>query len=379
MDNKQKSSIQIRVATHNWEKEMIFRFRYNIFIEEMSKQCFVDHKNKKMRDELDDQSILLYAVSDSNIVGTSRITINTLDKFPGWLSDSFCLQKYQTILGRNAEVAFSTKVAILPEFRGSTVMYQLITEHFKIFQDNNIIVSFSGSNPNLIPLYEKIGYRKFTKNFSEPGHGLLVPFVIILDDTDHLRTVHSPLYRLVKKNRSSSLITDYFKKEFPKANEYINTQLLSRENLLKQLRTVFNGTTQADLHLLSKLNEKEHLSLFKLGAIFSCTKGDCIVRYNEVGSGLYFLLSGSLLSQSTTNSILLKPGQYFGNFITTKNQIPTQISAVTPSDILIIPHQAFERFKHLHPKTAKVILNALEFQLLNIFHKQELDSQEESV
>ncbi|GBG56698.1 hypothetical protein SPFL3102_02577 [Sporomusaceae bacterium FL31] len=360
MNNEQANSIQIRIATETWEKERIYQFRYNIFVEEMSKQCPVDHQNKQMRDDLDEKSILLYAECESEIVGTSRITIAKPDDFPKWLSNIFALQKFKDMLGINSEIGFSTKVAIAPAYRGSTVMYQLIAEHFKIFQQNNIIVSFSGSNPHLIPMYERIGYRRFTTNFSEPGHGLLIPFVIILDDLDYLKAVHSPLYRLIDKKPHKSIVNESFRQVFPDTKHYINTQLVRKEDLWTHLQTTFDGTTQTDINLLSKLTEKERLSFFKLGAIFSCTKGDCLLSFNEVSNGVYFLLSGSIVAESRKEAKLLQPGQYFGNGLVYQKPSSQQITALKLSEVFIIPRQAFDKYKQLHPTTAAKIINGID-------------------
>lgn len=370
MNNELANSIQIRIATENWEKERIYQFRYNIFVEELSKQCPVDHQNKQMRDDLDDKSILLYAECESEIVGTSRITIAKPDEFPNWLSSIFALHKFKDMLGMNSEVGFSTKVAIAPAYRGSTVMYQLIAEHFKIFQQNNIIVSFSGSNPHLIPMYERIGYRRFTTNFSEPGHGLLIPFVIILDDLDYLKAVHSPLYRLIDKRPHKSIVNEYFKQFFPDAGHYINTQLVRKEDLWTYLKNTFDGTTQTDITLLNALTEKERLSFFKLGAIFSCTKDDCLLSFNEISNGIYFLLSGSIVAESKKEAKLLQPGQYFANGLVHQKPSSEQITALNSAEVFIIPRQSFDKYKQLHPTTAATIINCI-----NNAEKAELSHQ----
>jgi predicted GNAT family N-acyltransferase len=356
------NSIKIHIANHKWEKEKIYQLRYNIFIEEMSKHCQVDHKSKQMRDDLDDQSILLYAECNSELIGTSRITMAEPKHFPNWLSNIFALDKFEKILGPNAKVAFSTKVAIVPSYRGSTVMYQLIAEHFKIFKENNINVSFSGSNPHLIAMYERIGYRRFTKNFSEPGHGLLIPFVIILDDTDYLRAVHSPLYRLIEKNPNRSIVTEHFKQVFPQTSYYINTQLTKKEQLWEQLRKVFNGTTQTDLNLISHLNEKERIALFNLSAIFTCTNGDCILSNNEVSNGLFFVLSGSILGESANQAFILRNGQYFGDGLSQQQPSTYEFTSLNDSELLILPRQAFEKYKQLYPKAAMHIITSLKNQ-----------------
>ena len=66
--------VQIKQAISESEKDDIFKFRYRIYIEEMSrKQKYADHAAKTIKEPLDDDAYLLAAYdSDGLLIGTCR-------------------------------------------------------------------------------------------------------------------------------------------------------------------------------------------------------------------------------------------------------------------------------------------------------------------
>lgn len=353
-----ETPVQIKIATTKGEKEDIYRFRYQVFVEEMSTPLHAaDHTNKMIVDEIDKRSILLYAQVDSKIVGTARMTIGDINQFPGWISETFKFAHFKKMLKgyTNQKIGLSTKIAISPEYRGSTVMYRLISDIFRIYNDHRIQFTFSGGNPRMIQLYERVGYRRFTENFTEPGYGLLIPLVFIHDDIDHLKLVRSPLYRIAPKTKKS-LLSNKFYQAFPDANKYINSQLIIKNPSM--LETIFDPTIKYALPL-GDFNKKEIFTLIQLGAIFPCTKGDIIATQGEMSNELYFLLSGSLSSTSSFGVNSLIPGDCFGHGLTGPKPYSEQIIAVSESSLLIVSNLAFGKFKHLHPDAAVRLENFL--------------------
>ena len=64
----------INVARTEAERNAIFEFRYQVYIEEMGKPySHADHSHKRLSDPLDEKATLLYAARRGEIVGTLRI------------------------------------------------------------------------------------------------------------------------------------------------------------------------------------------------------------------------------------------------------------------------------------------------------------------
>lgn len=346
-----ETHIQMKIATTEKEKNQIYQFRYKIFVEEMTTPVHAaDHKRKMIIDDLDKHSTLIYALIGSKIIATSRVTIGDIDQFPDWLASIFSLNKFKDMLHDypNRNIGLTTKMAIDPAYRGSTVMFRLIAEMYKIYNDHQIQFSFGGGNPRLIQLYERVGYRRFTRNFTEPGYGLLIPIVFIHDDIDHLKAVRSPLFRLFPKTKNPVLLNRFYE-SFPDATKHINSQL--KDSSLTFIQKILQNQMTYQSPFCQFTQEERNL-LIQLGAIIHCTKDDVITTVGEMSSELYFLLSGSLSVHSPHRSQILQPGQAFGHISSNPAPYSVQITAQTEADLLIIPDTSFQKFVHLYPEKA---------------------------
>lgn len=372
----QSSSIKFFIAQTNQEKESIYQFRYKIFKEELAKVLPLNmQKEKRISDNLDDKSLLLYAASNSQVIGTVRITIDHLNKFPDWLTNVFCLNKLKSILNSDQRIGLLTKLAIAPAYRGSTLMYRFLTEFLQIAYDQDVQIFFSGCNPYLITMYERMGFRRFTnQNFTDPGYGLLVPIIFLTEDLEHFKTVRSPAYRFLKnKNVNSTFKPDNLLEVFPYAKKLINSQLINSEQLWKYISDKLTKTNLENHPLFCKLNKEDCLAFIHLGSIFTCCPGEYILSKNEMSNELYLLLLGNVASKTH----LFSPGEYFGGGFLEPVLQKNQIVAVTNAEIMVISAQAFYRFKNTRPYAAELIMSILTQKDLDLM--KSLNGMEESI
>lgn len=360
-NNPAECSLQVHIATQSWEKRAIYRLRYEVYVEEMARSLG-SHANtdKLLFDSLDDKSILLYAQAGSDIIGTMRLTIAAVEDFSAELVKVFHMHKFKALYTDNSNplLSLGTKLAITPRYRNSPALFLLIAKAYQILRDQSVHFFFGGCNPNMIPLYERIGFRRFVENFTDPGYGLLIPLVAIPADTPHFRAVKSPLYRSARKNTSDSTMAQRFLQAFPEAANHINTQLVSRESLWEYVQKQL-GISPCATPALANLDRESITDLLVAGAIFHCSPGDCILSPDDLSTDLYILVSGILLSKSQTGSETLQPGNYFGGANLTESQQLVSVSSLTNSEVFVLSHQAFTRYQHLHPQAAAILLNNL--------------------
>ena len=67
--------MEIRIAETKEERDEVFRFRYQIYVEEMQIDCSADHKKKKLTDDLDKTAHIFYAQKDNQIIATGRMNL----------------------------------------------------------------------------------------------------------------------------------------------------------------------------------------------------------------------------------------------------------------------------------------------------------------
>ncbi len=351
-------SLRVHIATKLWEKREIYRLRYEVYVQEMALPLgSLANKRKQLTDAMDNQSILLYVQSEDRIIATSRLTIAAAEDYPPALASVFHLNKFKTLLSNQPDPKFGlgTKLAVNIQYRNSTALFLLVAETDRILREQNVSFFFGGCKPNLISLYERIGFRRFTSDFSDFGYGLLVPLVAVLEDIQHFQLVRSPLYRHIRKYPHNSTIAPKFLQVFPETSKCLNTQLVSPETLSKYIEDKL-AVSPPNIPIFKYLEKEIVTEFLHLGAVFSCTAGNCLVYKDSLCEDLYLLLSGALTLESAKESRVLKPGEYFGN-LAEPVRSSESVSALTDSELIVIPRQAFERYQRQHHEASEKILN----------------------
>ncbi|HWR44214.1 cyclic nucleotide-binding domain-containing protein [Sporomusa sp.] len=361
-DEKADSSLQVRIATQSWEKSEIYRLRYEVYVQEMAKPLgsTID-KTKQIVDSLDDRSALIYVQAGSAIVATQRITIAAAEDYPIDLAEAFHMHKFKTLYTDFSDPHFGlgTKLAIKAQYRNSPALYLILAEAYRLMRDQKIPICFTGGNPYVIPLYERVGFRRFAHTFTDPGYSLLIPLVMLLEDTDHLKAVKSPIMRLARKYVNDVTMAQRFLQLFPEASKCLNTQLVTRKSLWEYLERTL-GDSPLTIPVFKHLDAESIMDLLLAGMVFSCAEGDCILYQDSICNDLYILISGNLVSTSPSGSYILGPGEYFGG-ITRPNQSrqAESVSTLTDSELFMIPRQAFERYQNLHQEASEILLSNL--------------------
>ena len=65
----------IHIAETKDEKQAVYRFRYQVYVEEMGRyRSIADHENRLMTEPEDDHSRIFYAAEGDEVVATARLT-----------------------------------------------------------------------------------------------------------------------------------------------------------------------------------------------------------------------------------------------------------------------------------------------------------------
>lgn len=357
-------SIQIGIAITPEEKKEIFHFRYQTYIEEMSKSINgVDHSNELLFDELDEWAILLYAKIDSKLIGTARINLGTITDFPQEIVDFLSLATFRkfNMEDRNQKFIFATKLMIAPTHRSSPALYLLIAKCYDISYDNQVYFTFNACNFYLLRLYEQMGFRRYGKNFVDPGYGLLTPIVCLADDVQHFRRVRSPLYRIARKKEViNTQAVEWFHNRFMKDSQIINSQMVTEEELWSILCNHFSYPPTEVISLLHGLSVTEAKKfLHCCGVLAPCNTGDLITSQGDFSYSYDILVSGKLKSLTFLRPVkeYTVPGQHFGaNGLTQYRKHTEDIITIDPTEILVLSGISFQKFYHSYPDIAHKIL-----------------------
>ena len=365
LNSNPELSIEIGIASTDEEKDEIFRLRYKIYVEEMlRKPFFVDHRNKLLFDELDTWAVLVYAKVGSEIIGTMRANIGSINDFPVNLVETLQMDRFQSYFKDKGEslVSFGSKLMVLQRYRNSTATHQLLAKGYEIYCNHHVQFNFGGYNFYLLRFYEQMGYRRLGRGFVDPGYGLLHPFVLLVDDVQHLKLVRSPYFRTARKRSvTDSSSRQWFIREFARDPAVLNSQLVTEEELwnflCNRLGERPEDTIQAfqgvDAEILKKL-------LYRCAVIVNCYAGDKILSSGLLSEELNIVLSGRVLYGDK----MIFPGEHFGVVGIADPAIQmTDSTSVISTEIIVISRQYFRKFSMSHPKEANQILTNLKNNL----------------
>lgn len=366
-----EDSIIQGIATTPVEKREIYHFRYQVYVEEMSKHLEkVDNVNKLLYDEFDEWGILLFVKLGSELIATARINIGTIDDFPQEEATFLSLDMFQDypIERQNHQFAFVTKIMVAPAHRSSQAFYLLIAKCYELCCDSQVQFMFGICNFHLIRLYEKMGTHRYGKNFFLPGYGLQSPLVLLINDAQHLRMVRSPLFRIARKRGVVNMkAVEWFHNKFIQHSSILNSQSVTEEKLWTVLCERLSSLPTESIAILSHLSVAEAKKFLHCCASYVlCDPGNLITTQGDVSYTYNILLSGKLKSLTFLHPVkeYSLPGQNFGaNGLTEHNKNMEDIVATNSVEMLALSGTSFQKFSHSNPEIAhKVVQNIIKLR-----------------
>ena len=358
---KQISDIQ--VARSDEDRERIFRFRYDVYATEMGKSpAEADHQKKIIRDELDEDAHLLYAEDEGQIVGTVRLNCRSKKKFPDVWEQRYDIEKFAPSFGDH--ISMTSRMMVARDYRGSSVPAALVGAVYSAGREMGSKFDFCNCAPSLLEFYEQIGFRRFTDGFVDEDNGYHVPLVMVVRDTQYLRQVRSPLYRVARNFEHEPETGVWFQETFPSHAGIANSRTRNTEEFWKQLSDQLADPPTECIPLFESLSDKEVSNFLRSGTVLSLQPGDRIIRQGDVGDEMYIILSGvaeavSRKEDQEHSLAIMSKGQIFGEvaFISTAVR-SADVNALTEMQVLIISKGFLTRAMRKQPEiSAKVLFN----------------------
>lgn len=210
---------EVKIATSPEELSRIYIFRYAVYVEEMGFPFPMKEEEKKMiYDECDKSAINFYIENEEDeIVGIFRFNVIDFDNIMPQFEERYSISSFKN-LGLSA--SFSSKFMIHQKYRGGCSMFHLLRRVFSYGVSRNHLLNFLDCSPELMPFYERLGYTKYYKNFTDPILGEKVPMVLFVTDFDRLSSGNKSLYKLcIEHNLSKTDHSEWLINNF-KIEEY---------------------------------------------------------------------------------------------------------------------------------------------------------------
>jgi len=194
-----QSHIQVRMIDNEEEQEMVYRFRYGIYVEELHRaEPHADHERKRIEEPLDQDGVLFGAFRGDEMVGTLRM--NSGESVRGYYEDLYGMSAYAPYFPYRTSI--TTKLMILPSLRRSSLSFRLAEAGFCYAHEMNFEHDFIDCNQHLKTYFLKLGYQQHMSDVEHPIYGHVSRLRLDLNDWAHLMDVRSPFCRLRLKRQT---------------------------------------------------------------------------------------------------------------------------------------------------------------------------------
>lgn len=361
--------IRVGEAVTPEEKERLYRFRYDIYVEELGKSAVAaaDHSSRRLVDDYDQQARQFYVETGDQVTACLR-TLMTGSRdgdnaIPEALGATYHVEPFLDFSPK-ARISFSSRLMVAAGQRGSAALHLMLSQAYEVALDQGVMFDFCHCSPALVELYEHLGYRRYARNFADPEVGYRVPLVLLLRDADHLRAIRSPFWRKLRDRPNlwhSDSVGAWLRAEFP-MSATVSEWLLDEESFWEFLANKLLPVPRQDIPFLNGLNDDETKKVLRSGTVLSAQSGDTIIRAGEVGNELFVILSGLVevrAAQSGKPIAVFEPGQVFGEiaFITNTTR-SADVVALDDTEILVVTQAWLKKMMLGSPElSSKVLLN----------------------
>jgi GNAT superfamily N-acetyltransferase len=170
----------VRLAHSSADREAVYRLRYRVYVEEFGfQQIYADHERKIVQDPLDATAIVLLAEVGGEVVGTVRTNIAS-DSDLGRYAALHRLHELRGVA--LSRITMTSKLIVDPRYRNGRIARQLVQALFRIGVMHGVAVDFIDCEGRLLPLYERLGYRRTSEQpFEHPELGPRYPLCLWTD------------------------------------------------------------------------------------------------------------------------------------------------------------------------------------------------------
>ncbi|HEY6317846.1 MAG TPA: cyclic nucleotide-binding domain-containing protein [Acidimicrobiia bacterium] len=180
-------SYSFSLAGTEADKEAVYRFRYDVYVEEMGRyQDTADHERRLLVEPEDDHSRVFLAREDDRVVATVRLTLGT-DGFSDRQIRQYGLQPFLDEIPPGY-LAVGERAMVEPRHRGSGLLEELVAHSHTYLDDADLRLVFGACEPHLLSLYLRMGQRTYAdQNINSSEAGYLIPLISFPKGVEALR------------------------------------------------------------------------------------------------------------------------------------------------------------------------------------------------
>ena len=354
---------KLQIAETEAERQRIYSFRYQIYVGEMQKAFSgADHVKQIFRDELDDSGILFYISEGEELICSTRVNLVADIPDSHNLTDWFRFNTFSVL--SHKEMSFSSRLMVAKSWRRTLILGKFLNAVYRYCRNLGIKLDFCYCAPSLVHLYEYLGYRQYSDNFTDFEVGYRVPLLLVSEDLKHLQAVHSPFFMAARKYKlptGSRDLISWIEKKFPRFTQTWPRRLINPDEHWAYMSERLHSE---DVPLLNGFTPEEVSMLLNDSPAIPFHKGEGLVTSGEVGKELFVILSGAVevrkvISGQEYGLLTLGKGDIFGEmaFVSAAPR-SADVFGLTEGEMLVLTPDYFQGLMRRLPDiSAKMLLN----------------------
>jgi hypothetical protein len=290
--------VDIHIAQSAAELEAIQRFRYEVYVEEMGRyRTSADHAGRRLADEEDEGSWLVFATDEQRVVASTRITWGGIG-FSARQIDQYQLEPFLAEVPA-ARLAVGERTMISPAWRGADLFPGLTERLQSLSTRHDVRVVFGACEPHLLSFYGRYQRPYGARNINSTEAGFLVPLVSFPQGTDALlefgRDDALPTCVEHVVSTSGTVRGPLFSSDAAYNAEVV-------EQLAALPASVFDGCDEAQL-----------AACIARSNIVSCCAGDRLLKAGGTARNMFVVLAGNLTVSRDGHAVgVVLPGEVVG-------------------------------------------------------------------
>jgi predicted GNAT family N-acyltransferase len=272
-----------------------------------------DHINKELRDDHDETARSVVAIKNGAPIGTLRLFWGGDAPFTQSLIEAYCLTPLFEQLKIN-QICIVERLMVDESHRGLSTTLRMYKEVMYFVLNHRIEVVVLNCQPQHINTYMKLGFRPFTKPYSYPGIGLVIPMALVVGDYEHLNLIDSPFALLTRPEALSYCHhVDQLKEIVEQKSNLISYTESNKTHFLNQLYADSSLLLDKKPKIFDDLSMDELSRVIKKSHIINCSLGDYIIDKDNIGKTIFVILSGVVeIRQEGHLQSIVSPGEVIG-------------------------------------------------------------------
>lgn len=341
------------------ERQDVYRFLYRIWVQGCGRQLpGTDHTLEWIRDDLDDWADHFVAMDEQGqVVGCVRVNRLSRGRADECLASALGFDPLSSLFDPET-IVFISHLAVLPAYRGGTVISLLMADMFSHLLETRVNVAICTCRLGMVSLYHRLGMRPYLPNFDRHGQ-MQVPLIGCINDREYLSKTGSPLHLILPQDcDDQGWAAGGLKKRFPRFATPSFTRITHR-NLWAQLAHASPvETPESSRKLFQDIPEAVLETLLpKLPRVF-LSSNEAVQVNTEWEATMGILIDGALgvgvgEVEDPHFIYVIQPGEPFGELITlARIRSATVILALEESEVILLPDHLFDRLGRKDPDTA---------------------------